>query len=422
MYMDKISKGVNFCCYKTDKFKTMNLSFSFISPLSEKASLDSLIIHLLSRTCAKYPTILEMNRKLASLYGATITPSVSKSGDSLVLKLTLTAVEDRFALGNESILKEAVDLLCNLVFRPSVTPDGFLENDVEREKRLLIEKIESEKDDKRLYALQRMTEEMCKNETYGLPKYGTEEKIKEATAKDIFERWLRLVVNCPVQITYVGGGDTELIKNTVLSYFEQIQRKAVWPIKTEFIVDAFEQKEIKETQKVKQGKLVIGYRAGMSYDRDNFPAVKLMSMIFGGGTFSKLFTNVREKMSLCYYCAARLNAAKGVITVESGVETEKAESALEAIRNELDEVRKGNLSDETIQNAKLSFRDALKNVYDSTSAIAEWLMGYTLSSVFYTPEELSQLINEVSREEIIVAANMVSEDTVYLLQAEKEEN
>ena len=104
------------------------------------------------------------------------------------------------------------------------------------------------------------------------------------------------------------------------------------------------------------------------------------------------------------------------------VETEKAESALEAIRNELDEVRKGNFSDETIQNAKLSFRDALKNVYDSTSAIAEWLMGYTLSSVFYTPEELSQLINEVSREEIIVAANMVSEDTVYLLQAEKEEN
>ena len=113
---------------------------------------------------------------------------------------------------------------------------------------------------------------------------------------------------------------------------------------------------------------------------------------------------------------------QGVITVESGVETEKAESALEAIRNELDEVRKGNFSDETIQNAKLSFRDALKNVYDSTSAIAEWLMGYTLSSVFYTPEELSQLINEVSREEIIVAANMVSEDTVYLLQAEKEEN
>ena len=189
-----------------------------------------------------------------------------------------------------------------------------------------------------------------------------------------------------------------------------------------------EQKEIKETQKVKQGKLVIGYRAGMSYDRDNFPAVKLMSMIFGGGTFSKLFTNVREKMSLCYYCAARLNAAKGVITVESGVETEKAESALEAIRNELFKklqklpVRNGNFSDETIQNAKLSFRDALKNVYDSTSAIAEWLMGYTLSSVFYTPEELSQLINEVSREEIIVAANMVSEDTVYLLQAEKEEN
>lgn len=422
MQTEKISKGVNFCRHKTDKFKTAQLSFSFISPLANTAAEDSVIIHLLARTCAQYPTVIEMNRKLASLYGATITPSVAKSGESIVLKLNMTFVEDKFALENESICKECVELLCSCVFRPAVTLDGFSQADVEREKRLLIEKIESENDEKRIYALNRMIEEMCSEEAYGLCKYGKIEDIKALTSKKLFERWTKLVVNCPIQINYVGSADSNIIKETVLPYFEQIQRKAVWPIKTEFIVDAYETKNVSEKQKVKQGKLVIGYRAGMAYDRDNLAAIKLMTMIFGGGTFSKLFANVREKMSLCYYCSARLLAEKGIIVVESGVETENAQKALDAIRHELDEVRKGNFSDETLQNAKLSYCDALKSVYDSASGINSWLLSYTLNSVFYTPEELSEMIKSVSREEVIVAANMIQEDTVYLLEAQKEDN
>ena len=127
-------------------------------------------------------------------------------------------------------------------------------------------------------------------------------------------------------------------------------------------------------------------------------------------------------MSLCYYCSARLIANKGLITVESGVETEKAEEALKAIRNELEEIKKGNFSDETLRNAKLSFCDSLKSVYDSAQSMNSWLLSYTENSVYYSPEELSDMIKNVSREEIIVAANMVEEDTVYVLEAEREEN
>lgn len=420
MHTEKLCKGVNFCSYQTAKFKSAQLSFSFITPLAKTAAEDSLIIHLLARTCAQFPTVSQMNRKLASLYGAAISPSVSKMGESLVLTLNLTAVDDRFALENEEICKECTELLCSCIFRPNVTPDGFDSEDVEREKRLLKELIESEKDEKRIYAFNRMIEEMCKNESYGLSKYGEVSRIDALTPKEIFERWLKLIVNAPIQINYVGSADPESIKNTVLPYFEQIQRKAVWPIKTDFIVDAYETQTVTEKQKLNQGKLVIGFRSGMSYDRDNYAAVRLMTMIFGGGTFSKLFTNVREKQSLCYYCSARLYAEKGIIAVESGVETENAQKALDAIRNELDEIRKGNFTEETLNNAKLSFADSLKSVYDSCVGINSWLLSYTVNSVFYTPQELSDMIWQVSREEIIVAASMVSEDTVYILQAEKE--
>ncbi|MBQ7118188.1 MAG: insulinase family protein, partial [Clostridia bacterium] len=174
-------------------------------------------------------------------------------------------------------------------------------------------------------------------------------------------------------------------------------------------------------QKVKQGKLVIGMRAGMTYDYDNYAAIKVMCAIFGSGTFSKLFMNVREKMSLCYYCSARLINNKGLIVVESGVETENALKALSAIRNELDEVRKGNFTDEVIENAKKSITDTLSSVDDSIMTIDHWMTSQCTSSPFRAPESFIDEINAVSREEIILAASMVTEDTVFILESEKEE-
>lgn len=421
MEMKKLSKGVNFAFHRTNQFKTATISFSFVAPLDKKASENALIIHLLARTCAKYKTVLEMNRKLASLYGAVLSPGISKEGENVVLSLNLSVVDDKFSLTGESVCKEAVELLCNCIFRPDVTLDGFKEENLSREKRLLIEKIESENDDKRQFALKRLIEEMCDRESYSINKLGKIDKIEKLTGKELLERWTRLIVNCPIHISYVGSADEKQIEDAVMPYFEQIGRKEVWPIKTDFVTDAYEQKTITEKQNVKQGKLVIGYRAGMTYDRDNFAAIKLMSMIFGGGTFSKLFANVREKMSLCYYCSAGLIANKGLMVVQSGVETENTQKALDAIRNELEDVKKGNFTNDNLKSAKLSYCDALRSAYDNAAAIDHWMLSYTTASSFVSPEQMIEMINAVSREEIIVAANMVSEDTVYILEASKEE-
>ncbi|MBQ8029225.1 MAG: insulinase family protein [Clostridia bacterium] len=421
MEMKQICKGVKLCTHQTDKFKTARLSFSFITSLGRHTSANSLVVHLLSATNSKYKTISEMNRKLASLYGATLSCNVSKCGDMQVLSLILTAIDDRFTFENERICKDCVELLCECVFRPNVSPDGFFAEDVNREKRLLIEKIEAEKDDKRAYAFSRLIEEMCSEEAYGLNKFGKIEEIEKLTEKELFTRWMRLIVNSPVQINYVGSADPQIIEEAVLPYFVSLQRKDILVVKTDFITSAHEENTIREKQNVKQGKLVIGWRAGMTYDRDNFPALKLMNMLFGGGTFSKLFTNVREKMSLCYYCSSQLIASKGLLVVQSGVETENTEKALIAIKNELEEIKKGNFSQETLRNAKLSYCDTLKSIYDNSGAIDSWMLSYSVDSVYYSPEKLCELINAVSKEEIIVAASLITLDTVYILEGEKEE-
>ena len=423
MEIKRISEGVSLCMQKTNRFKTSVVSVNIICPLDEKSSERALLTYLLSRTNRNYPDITSMNRKLASLYGAVISPKVSKIGENQVLSLSLVCVDDRFSLDGSKISEEGLKLLMECIFSPDITIEGFKEENMEREKRLLIERIESEKDEKRIYALNRMIEEMCKDENYGIHKFGTKERIAELTGKDVFEVWKKILTTSAVQINAVGSFDMDKIESITASYFNNLQRKKadITEIRTEFLTESYDSKIIREKQSVKQGKLVIGMRAGMTYDFDNYPAIRLMTAIFGGGTFSKLFMNVREKMSLCYYCAARLVSSKGLITVESGVETENAEKALQAIRSELNEVRKGNFTDETVENAKKSLVDSFMSVEDSVVGIDSFMTSQCVSGTFRTPEEYAELLKNVSREEIILAANMVTEDTVFILESEKEE-
>ena len=419
-----IAPGVKLCTHKTEQFKTSVVSFNIVTSLGENPGKKALLLNLLARTSKAYPTITEMNRRLAGLYGAVISPSVRKIGEAQVLSLVLVCLDDRFALNGEKVLSEAIRLLSGCLFMPDITPDGFGEENLIREKRLLIEQLESEKDEKRIYALNTMLAEMCRDEVYGTHRLGTREEIEAATGKELLTLWKNILFNAPIQINVTGSFDEGEVEKTVKSLFAPLERKkeSINEVHTEFITEAYDSKIFSEKQSVKQGKLVIGMRAGMTYDSDNFPAIKLMNAIFGSGTFSKLFMNVREKMSLCYYCAARLDAYKGIITVESGVETENAEKALNAIRGELDEVRKGNFTDETIENAKKSLCDLYNSVYDSVTGINDWMTAYCTKNEIAEPSSLGEMINAVCREEIILAAQMVTEDTVFILESNSKED
>lgn len=423
MNIKNLCSGVKLCYHKTSQFKTSVVSLNIITPLDDKASHKTLLANLLARTNKNNPTITAMNRKLASLYGAVIHPSVQKIGESQVLTLSLICIDERFALDKESVLTEGINLLLDCLFTPDITPKGFKEENVQREKRLLCEKIDSENDDKIRYAYKKMISEMCCDENYGISELGEKDEINALTGEDLFSVWKQLLLFSQIQLNIVGNFSETLIEDAVLPRFEALERKKtdITEVRTEFITESYGSKTVTEKQKVQQGKLVIGFRAGMTYDMDNFAAIKVMTAIFGSGTFSKLFTNVREKMSLCYYCSARLISAKGIIAVQSGVETENIEKALNAIRHELDDMRLGNFTDDDIKAAKLSLKDAFSSVCDSVTDIDSWFTSQCLSSEILTPEDYIDMIEKVSREEIIVAANMVSEDTVFILESEKEE-
>ena len=416
-----IGEATEFCTVKAEGFKTACASVSFMIPLSDEASVFALIPNILTRSSEKYPTVTLLEKKLATLYGAEIVADVSKIGENQVLKLAIASIDDRFALDNESIVTECCRVLFELIFKPKFVNGTFDADEVESEKRLLAEQLGAEMSDKRAYAKNRLEEIMCEEELYGINRLGTVEGINAVTTEGLTEAYKRVLKTAKILVSVSANGsiETENIKTLFIEYATGFERK---PEKQEtlYVEKAEDVTYVKETAPVKQGKLVMGFRMGMKDRNDDYAAKRIMSDVFGGNTNSKLFKVVREEMSLCYYCSSRMIRAKGIMLVQSGIESFNEEKAKNAILDQLEEIKKGNFTEEDLEASKKSLEDAFKGVSDSPEALDSWFTTQLEHSEYLYPEDYINMFKSVTKEDVIRAANDVTLDTVFMLEGTEE--
>lgn len=411
-----VEEGFRVCSYETDRFKTGILSVNLVLPLKGNIAEKSLLPSLLCASCREYPDLLSLNRKLAELYGAELSPSVAKHGENLVLRMSMTMIGDRFSLDGESISTQCAKLLCKALFEPNVRESAFDSDEVEREKRIMLDRLEALKNNKRSYALKKMVDLMCADEAYSLSSLGTEEDLRALTPEQLYASWKDLLRTAFVQLQVVGDLNTAAITELFREYFDQVEGREVVKGVTEVIPFAGEVKRGLEEQDITQSKLVMGFRCGMQEPFDNYAKVRIFVDLFGGGTYSRLFMNVREKQSLCYYCAARLMGSKGIITVQSGVETENAEKAETEILKQLAEMQAGGVTEEVLQKSHKSMEDDFLSVFDTPEELDGWFYSQVADDEFQTPEELVAELKAVTVQDVIDMANNVTLDTVFLLK------
>ncbi|MEG0979571.1 MAG: pitrilysin family protein [Oscillospiraceae bacterium] len=416
--ISQIANGISLCSYKTNRFKTGRISFNIAVPLGSNVSAYAILPYLLSRSSGKYTRFTELNARLAELYGAIVIPSVSKIGEAQVIRLSMTMIDDRFALEKESIYQQCTELLCDLLFEPNAKNGVFNSEEVKREKRLLLERIESEKNDKRVYALRRCEEIMCKDEAYSINCLGNAKDVEALTPESIYSAWEDLIKKAVVLVNVVGDSDETAISEMVKKRFSSIDRSKIANISTKIIEKADKTTRRNETLPINQGKLVIGYRAGISHQDENFGAIRVMADLFGGAPYSKLFTNVREKMSLCYYCSSRLNRQKGIIMVQSGIEKVNEEKAITEINNQLKLLQDGEFTTDDLMASKAGLKDTLMRVTDTPEDIDAWGYSQTIAPKFKSPQDIANEIENVTSEEVKIAAKKVTLDTIYMLSGE----
>ncbi len=411
------AEGVRVVSCRTDRFKTGQLSIQMVMPLEGDVSAASVLPYLLSRSCAAYPVPVELNRKLAELYGAELYASVSKHGENMVLRLSMTMIDSRFALQGEDIIYDCADLLCKVVFEPNVKDGAFLASEVEREKRIRLERLESAKNDKRGWSAHRLLQEMCKDEAYSIDVMGTKEGVEAITPESLYATWQDVLSRARIQLNIIGTGDADKISDLVLSYLEKIGRPALMEMHTEIREKAEgDVNRVEEEEPVKQGKLVMGFRAGTKDPLADYAAIRMMTDIFGGGTYSRLFMNVREKQSLCYYCSARYLSQKGIIMVQSGIENENVEKVITEVQKQLQDLADGNVTDEDIANSKRSLGNGMHSVSDTPDDLDGWAYLQTCEETFRDPEQVDETLQKITKEQIVEAAKNVTLDTIYFLK------
>ena len=412
-----IADGVVFNHIPDNRFKTMKLCVDILQPLNvDDVSVNSLLCYLLVRCCKKYPDFTTLSRKLGSLYGASLNGSVSKMGDMQCLHISVSGLDDRYAISGESISELLGELLCEVIFNPKVENGRFDEEDMNQEKRQLFDMIDAEFNDKRAYAFRELIRAMCKDEPTGVDRVGTKEQIEALSAADVYAAWQNMLKSSHFEFYFVGAGNPENAVNVIENSFKEIKRTPV-TLSNTVKRDVERSKEITEEMDVAQSKLEIGFRTGCAEPEPEAVATRLMCAILGGTATSKLFTNVREKKSLCYYCLSRFYRRKGIMVVESGVETANIEAAKAAILAESEDMKNGNITDFEINSAKLAIVNSFRSVVDTVSGISTWYSSQLMNASVDTPEQAAAKIEAVTKEQIVEAARKLCLDTVFVLKS-----
>lgn len=400
--------------FENDKFKTNEIALFLTMPLrKETITMNALIPMILRRGSKNYPNQLLISKKLENLYGAGFNCGIDKSADYCVLKFYIETVANKYLPNNEDLTQEAINMLMDIVFNPLVVNEGFDKDYVQQEKENLCKIIDARKDDKQAYAFNRCIEEMFKDQPYGIYKFGSKEDLNNINEKNLYEYYKKMIEECRCDI-FINGIDAnkvEINDDRKANYCDIKEIKETEKSEKTLEKDCKE-KVVNETMNVVQGKLVIGLNAKY----ENKFAISMYNAILGGGANSKLFQNVREKASLAYSAGSRYIRRKDSIFIITGIELKNYDKALKIIKEQLVEMKEGNITDKEFLDAKQLVLSTLKLIPESQEDMISFDFDQDLFKENLSFEQYYENIERITKEDVIKAAQAISINTIYYLK------
>lgn len=414
---EKIADGIHYSTIINKRLKTNSIAVYLLTELAEEtAALNAVIPTVLASTNANYPTFTELNRKHDSLYGSGIASYYSKYGDTQNLMLSASCINDRYSFDGEKITAELAAILADCLTDPNLEGEAFQKKNFALKKQELLDAIDAEINEKRSYAFKRANFNIYKGEPAAVPFSGSKERAEAITASSAYEQYKKLMKTAQIEILFVGAEPDESCKQVLTDSLLKIDRSyggsnssKLSPLKAEVC-------RVTEPHDVAQSKMVMAFKTGYN----NLAVMRLMNSVYGGSPVSKLFMNVREKLSLCYYCSSGYNDRKGVLYVDSGIEHANAKKAETEIINQLEAMKKGDFTDDELENARRTMLNGIKGVSDNANDIGNWYFQRIYAGDIFTPEEYIERLKKVTREEVIAAANSLKLDTVYVLTGKED--
>ncbi len=408
--------GITLRCFPADRFKQGCLSLQLIRPMCrQEAALNALIPAVLLRGTVDSPDLRDIILRLDDLYGASVGALVRRVGDYQTTGLHCSFIEDKYALDGDAVLEPMIQFLGELLLQPVLEKGVFREDYVDSEKKNLIATIESQLNDKRAYANAQMLKRMCREDSFGIPRLGEAEQVAAIGAADAYAHYRRILKGSRIEVFYVGSARPETVAGLLMPLFKEIDRDYVNLITQTAFRDGGGSEHV-ETMDVAQGKLCMGFVTPITLRDPRFAAMQICNTVFGSGMISKLFMQIRERLSLCYDIGSGYHGTKGILTVSAGIDSDKDELVRREIMTQLEACVHGDITDEELEAAKQAILSSLRGTHDSPGAIESYYSTAALSGLAMTPAEYMCAVAQVTKEQVAQAATTLQPHTVYFLK------
>ncbi|CEQ24349.1 M16 family peptidase [[Clostridium] sordellii] len=411
-----LCENVNLTLINSKKFKT-NLVSVYIQRILDKneATKNALIPNLITNASSEYKSLREISNKLEDLYGASLLADISKRGERQVLNIKLVTTNEKYL--DEQIFNKAIEFLNEIINNPLVEDGGFSEEYLKLEKQNLKERIKAKINDKGRYALERCFEEMCKYEKFSISEYGYIDEIDKITAKELYNHYKEILKTSPIDIIVEGEFNEKDVESIIKSKFNFDRGSVIDIPREEFKKDVDTVKNIVDKMDITQGKLVMGYRTNIDFaDAKRYYPLIVGCNILGGGPHSKMFINIREKESLCYYIYSSIEKYKGILFISSGIETQNYEKTTDLVKKQIEKIVNGDINDEELNNSKISLISSMEALTDNIGGLSDFKFAQDISKTNLSIEDIIAYIDKVTKEEIVDVFKALQLDTIYFLR------
>lgn len=419
----KINNNINLNFISMTKLKITSVGVYIHRPLNRKdASYNALLPMVLKSASRLYPTREDIAAHLDNLYGATMGSAAIKMGEDHIIYFDAETISDKYTPNGERLLSELLKLLMSVIFDPKVSDGRFDEKIVEQERKNVIDKIDAFINDKRQYASSRCQAETARGTDFEIMRFGDKETLSKITPEDLYDYYKSIINSSVIDIYICGDADIKEAEKAVREYAQNIEFTDGAVTKTEIISrDADKLNEVTERMDVAQGKIAMGYITNIKpADTDSY-ALTVFNSVFGAGAHSKLFNNVREKLSLAYYASSQLEKLKGMLIVNAGIEFENFEKARDEVMLQLEEIKNGNITEHEFKSSINAIVNTCNSYYDDQRALATFYLSESVAGTNRSLDEYIENIKKVTVEDVIAVAKKLQLDTVYFLAGKEAE-
>lgn len=408
--------GIDIYVIRSDKFKTSSIHFYFQDNLErEYVTTNALLPAVIRRGSEDYPTSRDITMRLEELYGASFDCGVSKKGERHLLYFYTEFLSRRYIPGGSDSFAAGFDLLYGIISRPVLENGMFREEYVSQEKDKLRMLIESRVNDKMQYSVDRCLEEVCREEPYGIYEYGFTSDLDSIGAEELTGRYRTMMESYPLKVFLVGD-ITDKDTDMVIVRLSGLKRSNLIALRDGFMQKrGVEPRHVTETMNVTQGKLCLGFRTNTAPGGSAYYNLMVYNSILGGGVHSKLFQNVREKASMAYYAYSRLEKFKGLMVVSSGIETGNKDKALDIMLKQLEEIKKGAVTEYEMEASVKSIETGIKSLADSQAGMVDFYLGQAISGTNDNLADIIKNVKKVAKDDVIRTADDIVLETVYFL-------